>query len=307
MNGNTQNRNVCCVVVTYNPGDILADVIEAVVPQVGHTFIIDNCSTLPARGPLSRLEREHPCTLTVHSLPENRGIASALNIGVGMALKGGFEWVLTLDQDSVASPGMVGRLLSTYREVKERVPGVVSPVHIDQRTGKKYKYVTFGRILFRRLTPRDKPVSCSFCITSGSLIHRRVFETVGFFREDYFLYAVDNEFCRRVTQSGFHIYVSPHAVLRHREGDRKSFPLLLLRIDSPEWGPHSLYYIFRNVVFELRSDRRLSSRVYGALFLLKTIAAAVLAGAEGRNERMTAVRLGLADGLRGTLGKAERY
>lgn len=308
MNGNMPESPVCCVVVTYDVDDLFHRVAEAIMPQVRHTVIVDNGSRDPTRNLLRRLQENDPSSVTVIWLPENRGIAAALNIGAREAIGKGFEWILTLDHDSVAGTGMVGRLLSAYGEVADHNPGILSPLHVDRETGDQFRYVAFGAVFFRRFTPRDNPAPCSFCITSGSLLHKRVFETAGFFREDYFLYAVDSEFCRRVLRKGYRIFVTPKAILYHREGKRKAVPIPFLRWNAPDWGPKSLYYIFRNVVFDQRDSRPFSSRIYDALFLLKTFLTAVLLVGKGeRKERLSAARRGVVDGVRGRLGKSEDY
>jgi len=296
---------VCTVIVTFEIGNFLYKVVEAILPQTSHAIIVDNGSGENTADILARIEGMNPSKVTIIRNGSNLGIAAALNIGVRKAIDDGFEWILTLDHDSIAGPRMVENLLSTFRQVSNMNPGIISPVHIDQGTGSKYRYVHFGRFFFHRRIPVDRPIQCSFCLSSGSLIRKTVFKAVGFFNEDYFLYAVDNEFCRRVIRNGFDIFVSDKAVLFHREGAAKTSRLGMFRLDAPEWTAPRLYYIFRNMVYEIRQSAPISSRVYDFFFLVKTCLAIFTGRSNERSNRLSAAARGIRDGMRGKLGKAD--
>ncbi len=57
--------------------------------------------------------------VTVWHQPTNSGIAAALNVGVKIAKKKGYKWLLTLDDDSIPDSDMVERL----RECLSRIGG----------------------------------------------------------------------------------------------------------------------------------------------------------------------------------------
>jgi rhamnosyltransferase len=238
---------------------------------------------------------------------ENLGIAAALNIGIRRALAQGHDWVVTLDHDSVAASDMVGNLFRTYAEVAGANPGILSPTHIDGSTGRKYRYPVFGKFFFRHVTPTDRPLSCSFCIGSGYLIPKRVFESAGLFQEEYFVYAVDTEFCRRVLQHGYSIFVSEKAVIVHREGGGRKTDLGTFQIRTPDWSARSLYYIFRNVTYDLRTNPVFSWRIHEGLFLARALLTLLLANPPDRKVRWAAVRSGISEGIKGRLGKSAEY
>jgi len=295
---------VACIVVTYEIGRAVLPVLEAILPQVDRVFVVDNGSGGETQDALREIESSRTERIEVIRNGENLGIAAAMNIGVRRALDDGHGWILTLDHDSVAAPDMVANLFRTYAEVTKANPGILSPTHIDGSTGRKYRYPVFGKIFFRHVTPTDRPLPCSFCITSGSLMPRQVFETAGPFREDYFVYAVDTEFCRRVLQHGYSIYVSEKATLVHREGGGRKADLGIFQFRTPDWSARSLYYIFRNVVHDLRNNPVLSWRVHEGLFLARAALTLLFANPPDRTARWAAVRRGIADGIKGRLGKS---
>jgi rhamnosyltransferase len=298
---------VACVVVTFEIGRDLLPVLEAILPQVDRVFVVDNGSGGDTQDVLRDIEVAHPERVEVIRNGENLGIAAGLNIGIRRALEQGHAWVLTLDHDSVAAPDMVANLFLTHAEVADRNPGILSPTHIDGSTGRKYRYPVFGKFFFRHVTPTDRPLSCSFCISSGCLIPKRTFETAGLFQEEYFVYAVDTEFCRRVLRHGYSIFISEKATLVHREGGGRKTDLGIFQLRTPDWSARSLYYIFRNVTYDLRTNPVFSWRIHEGLFLARALITLLLANPPDRNTHWAAVRRGISDGIKGRLGKSAEY
>src|SRR4030095_6760554 len=93
-------NHVCAVMVTYNGGAIVARSTKAIVEQVDHLIIVDNCSDENTLKRIEDIQRDLNPKVTMILNEQNRGIAAALNQGVKAALSKGFEWILTLDQDS---------------------------------------------------------------------------------------------------------------------------------------------------------------------------------------------------------------
>ena len=301
------NPVVACVVVTFEIGRDVLPVLEAILPQVDRLFVVDNGSGEETQEALRKIESAHPERVEMIWNGENLGIAAALNFGIRRAIAGGYEWILALDHDSVASPDMVANLFRTHAEVADQNPGILSPTHIDASTGRKYKYPVFGKFFFRHVTPTDRPLSCSFCISSGCLIPKRVFESAGLFKEEYFVYAVDTEFCRRVLRHGYSIFVSEKATLVHREGGGRKLDLGIFQFRTPDWSARSLYYIFRNVVHDMRNNPVFSWRVHEGLFLARAALSLLLANPPDRKARWAAVHRGINDGIKERLGKSAEY
>lgn len=297
---------VCCIIVTFNIGPHIIKVVENILPQVERLIIVDNGSSDITPKILESLKSSQSGKISLVINESNEGIAAALNTGVKKGLQCGFEWILILDHDSLAAPDMVTHMLETHESVIRENPGIISPVHIDQNTGKRYRYAKYEKIFIRFKSPHDHPLECSMVMTSGSLIPRKVFEDAGLFNEDYFMYWVDKEFCRRVTHKGYRIFVSDKAFLHHREGKSWSKRILFYDISMKTWEPVSMYYIFRNLICDFRRDSSISSRLHSILFLGYLLVSIILTGG-ARIERLKAVRDGIRDGRMGKLGKSDLY
>lgn len=95
--------------VTFNP-DInrLRENLSTVVVQDTDVLIFDNGSTI--QKDIEGLASEMGCK--IHSVDGNRGIAYGLRYIMDYALKNDYDWVLSLDQDSVSNKD----LIQTYKK-----------------------------------------------------------------------------------------------------------------------------------------------------------------------------------------------
>jgi rhamnosyltransferase len=218
---------VAAVVVLYEPTAVVADNIASFADQVATVFVVDN-STTPHRAAIELVESLD--NVVPISNGANIGIASALNVGVRAARDAGFEWVLTMDQDSTATPGMVEALLSCAVADPARV-GLVSPVH-HQVGGEP-----------RTVAPGCHEVLTA--MTSGNIVSVSALDRVGWFMDDLFIDQVDNEICLRFSRAGLRVLESGDADLVHRVGDvrKHRFPYPAY---SSNHSPVRRYYITRN-------------------------------------------------------------
>jgi glycosyltransferase involved in cell wall biosynthesis len=86
---------VCVVIPTYNNGQLLADVLDAVLRYASQVVVVNDGST-DHTGEI--LERYKARVATV-SYPQNRGKGYALSRGFGRAAALGYAYVITMDSD----------------------------------------------------------------------------------------------------------------------------------------------------------------------------------------------------------------
>src|SRR5437868_300668 len=109
-------ENVCSIVVTYFPdGDFLSR-LRSIQPQVAKVVVVDNGTTSEAVNSLQEAEREMQVSVIRNG--HNRGMATALNQGAQWAADRGYQWILTLDQDTEVEADMVRMLGEVYRTSK---------------------------------------------------------------------------------------------------------------------------------------------------------------------------------------------
>jgi len=179
--------------------------------------------------------------VVVHAEPVNLGVAAALNRGVEYARSNGYEWLLTMDQDSIAGPQMVETLLACRESHYAGDQAVVSlsPAIVDSH----YRGMAKNRKLRQRHEAR------LVVITSGHLVKLSAYDKIGTYDERMFIDSVDFEFCLRLKAAGLKTIRCYDAKLYHSLGARKSFKLLGWQITFTEHSAIRRYYITRNHVY----------------------------------------------------------
>ena len=231
--------SVCAVVVTYFPDHDIQARIEKLLAQVGKIVVVDNGSS--EESFTSRSDLEKIDAITVVAWPDNRGIAAALNEGIREARAMGFDWVLTMDQDSTLAPDAVEEMLEAYRS-EGNAMGVAM-------LGPYYEAPNLLQIPTIGGTPcTSKITSVLAIITSGTLMPTSLLDMVGPFREELFIDNVDIEFCWRVRRAGFLVGVAHQAKMEHHLGTLEH----LGSFGYASHPPIRTYYRTRNFIWLLR-------------------------------------------------------
>lgn len=293
-------RDICAIVVTYNPDTArLQACVDAVRGQTDGLLVFDNATADPE---FDRFADGLPEGTVVRSRT-NIGLAAAINRGIEHARRNGFAHALILDQDSIPAAGMVAALRHALGRLEDG-GGVAAagPQFIDTRTGVPAPFVRIGFPFNRKLhgAPGER-VECDFLISSGSLIPLRVLEKVGGMDESLFIDNVDLEWSFRARHRGYRLYGVCDAKMAHSIGDSVR-PSRWVRGGRFVHGPVRLYYMMRNrvLLYRRRETPRLwiaqdFPRLFGKLARMS-----LLIAPRGRN--LQAMCRGLWDGVRGRSG-----
>ena len=291
-----RGASVCAVIVTYNIGEPIHQCFNSIRHQVGHVILVDNASDEPTRRELDKLASQDSVTVILNE--RNEGIPHAFNQGVKWALDKGCRWVLTLDDDSKASPDMVERLLQAAevsRQLGQDDVGIIGANAFDENS----------RSYLNGYRPGDrggKPIEMEHVISSGSMIAGRVFERVGLFDEALFAYYIDDDFCWRLRKAGFRIFLCPDAVLLHREGAKEARRWLGRRVFYDRLGNSARYYPTRNALYIMRKHPLGFAYCRDIIRRLVRDTVKVLLYDPERFSRLRFTLNGLADALRGRFG-----
>lgn len=269
----------------------------------------ETCAELQAAGALpilvdnteeSYLDREGLVGCRLIALRENKGIASAQNVGIRTAIDAGADAVLFLDQDSRIDRACVVAL----RTALSAGPAmVVGPVCVDETTGIELPATRLGRYGFPRpvLTlGGDGNRSVDVLIASGTLATRTALAAVGPMDEELFIDFVDTEWCLRCRSRAIGMEVVSGAVLRHSIGRRfvRFGPLTVL-----EHSPVRCYYQIRNCFLLLRKPHVPRLFALHALVAVLVSRALLLLFTADRTAHGKAYIAGVRDGLRGLGGR----
>ena len=286
---------ICAVVVSYNIGEAIHRCIDAIQSQVGHVLIVDNGSNETTRRELDELAASDSVTLILNQ--RNEGIGHAYNQAVRWARDKGFQWILTLDHDSEAAPGMIDELVRGFAALESagvRNVGIMAASPFD---------LNIQQYLYHE--PREHgglPLYQLEVFSSGSLIWLGVFDVVGPFNEDLFIYFVDIEFCRRLGCAGYGVYMCPEAVLLHREGSKEHHKFLWIDACYEHYGKEARYYLSRNTIHFLKKLRPCLHDFAEAATRLRRDHVNILLFDKDRLPVLWFSLRGIVDGIRGKVG-----
>lgn len=236
ITSSSSRSSVCAVIVTYNPGQELARNVRAISEQVALVIVVDNGSS--AIGMQHVTDASTISNTKLLLLGRNRGIAKALNVGISLARDQGFDWVVTLDHDSMPEPDMVEGMLTTLPITNNERIALVGPTLLDIEARTQLQK-TVDSVTDNTTLPLT-------LMTSGCLTSVRCWKEVGGFREDMFIDYVDHEYCLRCTSLGWRIFQST-AILNHKLGAMRTHRLVgSIVYNSSHHSPRRRYYITRN-------------------------------------------------------------
>lgn len=166
---------------------------------------------------------------------ENLGIAYRLNQICQRAIELGYEWVVTLDQDSVMQPGTLSEY-AKYTDMKD--VGIICPRIEDRNMGRQYAL-------------RDQGTEyIEHCITAGNLVRLSAWQAVGGFAEELFIDGVDFDFCMKMREKGYKILRTNDVFLLQEIGHGRSISLPFHKqISILNHSHERLYYIARNYLY----------------------------------------------------------
>lgn len=182
----------------------------------------------------------------------NRGIGAALNRLGEAAAAAGFDRLFLLDQDADASLDTARALgfaldrLAGSKEGKAAPPALIGPAPAPNPGHKAPRYP-----LRPRMTPAGALLPVEFLATSGSLLDLAAFAIIGPFREDFFIDAVDLEWCFRAWSRGFACWMDPATAIPHSVG-RGTIRARFLPLAMPAQPPFRMAVYVRNTAYSWR-------------------------------------------------------
>jgi rhamnosyltransferase len=233
---------ICAGIVLFQPDiDKLIANINSIAPQVGHIFIVDNAS-INSNEVISKFSGDK---YVIIKNSKNFGIAKALNQLIACARKNEYQWIITLDQDSISDSLLVKKLCLGIKKYPHAV--MVTPYIIDinlmSLEGYKSLYLPESEIV-------------EICQTSGTLTNVDAITSVGGFEEKLFIDHVDHEMCLRLRRGGYNIVRINSTYLLHEVGKGKKINIFGKKIAYHYYNPKRVYYQTRNLLYMLRKYKK---------------------------------------------------
>ncbi|WP_018616038.1 glycosyltransferase family 2 protein [Segetibacter koreensis] len=226
---------IAAVVILYHPPETVISNINSYYNYVDKVFVFDNTETEPIfKEQLLKLAK-----VEYYSNGRNEGIAKRLNKGAAKAIEQQFDWILTMDQDSVFAENAINNYMNCFYHYKNKENTAMF--------GTRYSRIK------NESSPLCKATEIHELITSGTLVNLEAFEKIGCFDEALFIDSVDHDYCIRAKLNGFSI-IEFSNIFTLQEVGKEVYTssiktLFLYKKKKAIHSPLRCYYMFRNLLY----------------------------------------------------------
>lgn len=225
-----ERMKVLTGIVLYNPNlTRLKENINAVICQSDMILCIDNGSDNIDN--VQNIISEYP-QIVLKKNEKNLGIATALHQMMCFAIANDYDWVLSLDQDSVCR----SELMHEYNKYLglEKV-GILTCNILDRNFHSK-----------AICEKNEKYRELKYCITSASLMNVKAYKTLAGYDEAMFIDGVDFDICVQMRKAGYRIIRINYDGVLHEVGHGKTVRFLGKECETYNHSPFRQYYMARN-------------------------------------------------------------
>ena len=239
INLNQEDHTRECILslqkVSYKPTEII---------------LIDNDST---DGSGERLHADFPDVI-YHKTKENIGFAGGNNVGIKIAIEGGADFIMLLNNDTIVDKDFMQPLIGLAKA--DNTIGFQSCKIYFYSQPKNFWYaggilkVNSGYCIHRGIMEEDrgqydKVEETELATGCMMFATREVIERVGLLDDNLFIYYEDADWCMRARKLGLRNMYNPNAIIWHKVS-------VTNKIDSPFF----LYFTMRNKIIFIRKHSR---------------------------------------------------
>lgn len=223
-----KTRKILAIVVTYFPEkELLEKNISAFIDYVDKVLIWENT---PEQEKLNYRFIEHE---KVEYLGDGiNSISHGLNYGWQYAKKHGYDYLLTMDQDS---------LFEDFRSYLQQT--VYNPEALQG---------IWGPNAYNYDCNENSIIAHEYVITSGMLVSIGVLDSVGGWNESFDIDCVDDEFCLHAKSCGIKSYIIGQCILNQRYGAPCTSSFMGRRIQLRNDSPRRLKSIYKSHISLMR-------------------------------------------------------
>ena len=203
-----QNEKVAVIIVLYNPDTNDIDNVRRIA-QYNVGFVVDN-SLIPFMDGETIGNMSYICNKA------NIGIAKAQNVALREILKGDYEYVVFLDQDTRVAVDYPSQIAMEFSRIDNGRLAVLGPQVVNAVTGGQYASAIHKYEISENGFSLRKHI-----ISSGSCMSINALKDVGLMWGELFIDYVDFEWCWRAASKGYQCGVTSHLQISHHVGQRE--------------------------------------------------------------------------------------
>lgn len=230
---------VSIIIISYNASPYIKKCITSFQRQSTKPFeilFVDNCST---DNSIDLVEKNFP-KVTIIANKRNMGYSGAINIGIKKAQG---DYFVLANPDLYVDTNWLTNVVETFNQHAHCGLVASKVLYMDEAE----KINSTGMLFFRDLSAInrgmdefdhgqfDQEEEVFGAYGAIMIMRKEVFQKVGLFDEDYFLFREEDEFMWRMNRVGFKAFYNPKAVAYHKRS-----------ANTELFSPLKLYYSERN-------------------------------------------------------------
>lgn len=269
---------ILAVVVLYHPNiELLTRNIKAFISDVDHIIIWENMREKESTKYRVFLDKkiEYICA------GDNIGISKALNNAWHYAKKYGYDYLLTMDQDSIWISFREFMETSILKNRKQMA--IIGP----NTKGTNIKHYKSCNNFIER----------NWVITSGMLVPIQLLDQIGGYNENFFVDSIDIELCLRAKDKGFLVYLNTSGFLSQSYGIQKCISVFGRQIYVQYYNPFRINGIFKGdvILYRIYKNKKILKELY--VFLRSTLIS-ILVNKGMRLKRAKSMLIGIYQGIK---------
>ena len=294
---------VAIIIVNWNSYEVTRQCLESlrtVTYEYFEAVLVDNGST---DGSGEKLKAEYP-EVNLLSNENNLGFTGGNNRGISYALEQGFDYLMLLNNDAIATEDFLTQLMATI-SANESIAAIQPKIMYDYdrsiiwNAGGRYNYFfslnkTIGEGekdtgQYDRAQPTAWVTGCCFMVRTA------VVRQIGLLDDKFFIYFEDADWSMKIARLGAKMMYEPKAKIYHIAGMSDA------NRDKHGEGnvsPFSIYQGVRNHLFMVRRYARGVNRIGSWAYQLAKLSGYLAYFAlRGRFVKLKAVLRGISHGL----------
>ena len=207
------------IIPFYNGDRYIEVCLQSIFKNANESFevIIVNNSDRPTK--IKRIVKDFK-NVTVIDTETRIGFAKANNLGAKVAIESGAEYIICLNQDTILHKNAISEMIKPLIESYSIVITAPIPYSYDFTKIESFFikwYLTQCPDLLNDALNNNLKTKYEVQYISGACfaIRSNFIQKYGFFDPIYFMYAEDEDLCRRVKYLGYKIVIVPNAKFAH--------------------------------------------------------------------------------------------
>ena len=217
------------MVTLYRPSEDNISNITNYIDSIEKLYVFDNTDDIDNSNMLPKNDK-----IVYITEKENKGIAYSMNVCAKKAIEDGYNYLLTMDQDSKMNSDIINKMLEFLKTTKVDKIGLISP----------YQDIDSDEVISDN--EYDDVIEM---MTSGNIISLDAFKEIDGFKSWLFIDCVDTDYCMNLHKHGYKVLRLNKIIMKHELGNLKVHHLFGKAYPCYNHNPMRRYYIARNNLY----------------------------------------------------------